>query len=98
MNDEVVFEGPEQFSDYFKANQNLLAVFPWGNHICNTVANINKGCGCKKKKRKQNAKDTYSKIINDVLRNNKSLLNSLKNTMKVKKIVFKLDGEILLEH
>ena len=94
---EKIFKGPVDFAEYFKKNPNMLAAFPWGNHVCNSVDSINKGCGCKKKKRVSNADNIYMGIVKNVLRNNKSLLGVLRKSLAVERLVFELNGKVLLE-
>ena len=94
---EKIFKGPADFAEYFKGNPDMLVTIPWGNHICNSVESINKGCSCRKKKRKNNADKIYLDIIKNVFKNNRNVCSILKKSLQVKRLVFELDGKIILE-
>ncbi len=97
MNDQKIFDGPFDFALYFEENPDMLAAIPWGSHVIKSVKSIDKGCNCKRKTRVNNTKSIYKNIVLKIFKDNKNMTNILKKSLNVKKIIFKLDKEVIFE-
>tara|TARA_Y100000296_G_C5090668_1_gene214649 strand:+ start:81 stop:374 length:294 start_codon:yes stop_codon:yes gene_type:complete len=93
--DEKIFNSPEELVAFFNENQGVLTAIPWGRDLISHWNSINKGCSCKRKARVENANAVYKELIINVLAKNVVLGTFLKENLKVEKVTFKLNEEVV---
>tara|TARA_Y100001938_G_scaffold81289_1_gene112027 strand:- start:320 stop:646 length:327 start_codon:yes stop_codon:yes gene_type:complete len=87
--EEHIFESMDEFFQLLN-NHSLQHLHPVLMDFHETFSNINKGCGCAKKKRIRIAKDTYANIKNI----DPGIALEFKRKFVAKKIILKHEGVV----
>jgi hypothetical protein len=94
MNKELVFEDIVNFSISINPLLDLKKKVPQLDVLCSLGQSLTRGCNCNKKKRREHAEKAYKNILNYL---NEDDVNILKSELNTEKIIFKLNGSIILE-
>jgi hypothetical protein len=94
MHKELIFKDIVNFSAFINPLANLKQKVPQLEVLCNLGQSLTRGCNCNKKQRKEHAEKAYKNILNYL---NEDDVNILKSELNTEKIIFELNGDIILE-
>lgn len=88
---------PNTLVDWFRENSEMRLTMPWGANLIAHKEAIGRGCKCKAKAKANNFHLVYKNIALEIFTQNPHHIALMKRELKVEKIIFKIDEEVIKE-
>lgn len=99
MEESITFKTPKELAIFIKMNQ--VQMEPYYGPFMNLLAAVDllpqACCGAVKTQREESVDKIYNTLVMSIVRANRPIINKIKLASKTSKIIFLLNGEVLVE-